>query len=245
MPTTPFRRFVYITGWGKEFLTELGQHYFKEPVDTIQTERTRSQGKIRHYFLDAANWNDVYSFIEFVCNCPSTKFYKGYRQNFIQMCNTALEKESSGYRIIDRIVTPITDAIEIAGIEEAVNSKYEFANRHLRSAQQLLSDRSNNPNKYQNSIQQSISAIESICRTLVPKTNTLGDALKKIDKQIHFQSQFKAGLEKLYVYTCNEDGIRHALMDDSKVSFDEAKFMLVACSAFVNYLTAKASVLND
>ena len=46
---------------------------------------------------------------------------------------------------------------------------------------------------------------------------------------------------QLYGYTSDEDGIRHAILnDDAVVGLDEAKFFLVACSAFVNFLIAKA-----
>ena len=42
---------------------------------------------------------------------------------------------------------------------------------------------------------------------------------------------------KLYGYTSDESGIRHAGRIDGKgTTFAEAKFMLIACSAFVNYL---------
>jgi hypothetical protein len=49
------------------------------------------------------------------------------------------------------------------------------------------------------------------------------------------------GLSKLYGWTSDAEGIRHALMDEPSLSFAEAKYMLVSCSAFVNYLTAKAA----
>jgi len=45
---------------------------------------------------------------------------------------------------------------------------------------------------------------------------------------------------KLYGYTSDSDGIRHALLKENKLNFEDAKFMLVSCSAFVNYLTIKA-----
>ena len=45
---------------------------------------------------------------------------------------------------------------------------------------------------------------------------------------------------KLYGYTSNEGGIRHALSEgDTPPTFDDAKYMLVSCSAFVNYLISK------
>ncbi len=40
---------------------------------------------------------------------------------------------------------------------------------------------------------------------------------------------------KLYGYSSDEDGIRHAILEEKEIGFDEAKFMLVACSGFVNY----------
>ena len=55
----------------------------------------------------------------------------------------------------------------------------------------------------------------------------------------------KLGFDKLYGYTNNKDtGIRHALMDNDGTyipSSSEAIFMIVSCSAFINYLNAKKS----
>ena len=45
---------------------------------------------------------------------------------------------------------------------------------------------------------------------------------------------------QLYGYTSDADGIRHALLDESDLDFEDAKFMLVSCSAFTNYLKGKA-----
>ena len=52
-------------------------------------------------------------------------------------------------------------------------------------------------------------------------------------------------LIKQYGYTSNEGGIRHALSDNSLApSYADAKFMLVSCSAFINYALAKAAELG-
>ena len=45
----------------------------------------------------------------------------------------------------------------------------------------------------------------------------------------------------MYGYSCDAEGISHALMDEPNLAFEDAKFMLVACAAFVNYLKAKAA----
>ena len=68
---------------------------------------------------------------------------------------------------------------------------------------------------------------------------TLGKALNKIDIDIH--PDLKEAFRKLYHWTSDAEGIRHALMDVPTVDSDDAKFMLVSCSAFVNYLIVKAN----
>lgn len=43
----------------------------------------------------------------------------------------------------------------------------------------------------------------------------------------------------LYGYTSDEDGIRHGGIDFKNAPAEDAKYMLVSCSAFVNYLIEK------
>ena len=91
-------------------------------------------------------------------------------------------------------------------------------------------------------IKESISAVESICCIIAKKTNaSLGDALKTLESKRNLKGQLKSAFEKLYNYTnSDKGGIRHAEgLFVSEVSFEEAKFMLVSCSAFVNYLIAE------
>jgi len=50
----------------------------------------------------------------------------------------------------------------------------------------------------------------------------------------------KSAFSALYGYTSDEGGIRHALIEkNSQVQIEDARFMLIACSAFVNYLISK------
>lgn len=59
-----------------------------------------------------------------------------------------------------------------------------------------------------------------------------------IDKKgVKIRPSLKEAYIKLYGYASNAKGIRHAgNIDGDEVSFAEAKFMLVACSEFINYL---------
>ena len=96
-----------------------------------------------------------------------------------------------------------------------------------------------------NSIKESISAVESICKMITnDSADTLGKALNKIEKDggIKIHPSMNAAFRKLYGYTSDSGGIRHALTDEkTPPDFEDAMFMLVSCSAFVNYVVSKAN----
>ncbi len=165
-----------------------------------------------------------------------------YQSRFIDECNSILEKELSAYRIINCKITSISDEIEIESIENALknNDKFKDVKTHLDTSLSYLSNREN-PD-YRNSIKESISAVETICK-IITGENTLGKALNNLEKSgIKINPSLKSAFEKLYTYTNDEKtGIRHALIDSEySPDFDEAKFMLVTCSTFINYLKAKS-----
>lgn len=162
---------------------------------------------------------------------------------FIHMLNNEFERLDYGYRIVNDRITDITSEEEKSSIEKAVNDSKVNVREHLNKAIEHYSAKPT-PD-IRNSIKESITAVEAVCRELTGE-DTLGKALKKLeDNGIVIQSQLKSGLEKLYVYTNQPDtGIRHALMDtDGKYvpTKDEAYFMLVSCSVFINYLRMKVA----
>jgi hypothetical protein len=109
---------------------------------------------------------------------------------------------------------------------------------HLNTALGHLGDR-HSPD-YRNSIKESISAVEALVNLINGTTSdTLGKALKRLNVEAH--PALADAFGKLYGYTSDADGIRHAAMDEPDLKFEDAKYMLVACSAFVNYLIAKAA----
>ena len=103
---------------------------------------------------------------------------------------------------------------------------------------ELYADREN-PN-YRNSIKESISAVESIARVVSELDKaTLGDALKAIDQSDQLHPALKEGFLKLYGYTSDEQGIRHAMLVEPNITAADARYFLVSCSSFVNYLKAQ------
>lgn len=183
--------------------------------------------------LTRACFNEVFDFIELVCK------YCRSKDDLVNEIDSVFEREYVGYRFVDGKITPITDKNEIESIEEACNNKFEGTRVHIKKAVGFIADRERKD--YKNCIKESISAVESICSIVAEqKKSSLGDALKNLKKKgVKIHPQLESAFSKLYDYTNSEKGIRHAEgLFESDVTFEEAKFMLVSCSAFVNYLTA-------
>ena len=89
-------------------------------------------------------------------------------------------------------------------------------------------------------MKESISAVEALCRIIEEDPNTtLGRLLNRLEEEEGLHPKLNKGFTALYHYTSEADGIRHGLTDNSTVGYDDAIYLLVTCSAFVNYLIAK------
>lgn len=180
-------------------------------------------------------WNQYYDLLEALLEHHSNG---GRKDEFRKQLNMVLEKEMSGYRLIGDQVTPIIEKYEVEAIEEAISQSKPYS-QHIQTALKLLSKREN-PD-YRNSIKESISAVESICFTL-SGSKKFEDALKTLQKKLNFHPALQGAFTKLYGYTSDGDGIRHALLEDGvNVGYEEAHFFLIACSAFVNFISSKTA----
>lgn len=213
----------------------LWRDFFKRTVDTVPSRWDAALSDVKDYFF-GCSWFVVYDFIEFIASLRIGEYFDFDR--FVDFCNGVLEREVAAYRFVDFKVTQITAEEEIAEIEQALSDANKPVAKHLRTALELLSDRKS-PD-YRNSIKESISAVEAACNLITGSKATLGQALKALEGKTEIHPAFKNALSSLYGYTSDASGIRHALMDEEKVDFADAKFMLVSCSAFVNYLKSKS-----
>lgn len=191
-------------------------------------------------------WYEVLDIIEFSIKWMHDNDMKhipyGKASNlFCQLINYEFERLNFAYRIVNCEIVEITSEQEINTIENAIESSPRNVKMHLNSALEKLAQRPNGD--YRNSIKESISAVEAFCREKTGES-TLGKSLSKLEKMnIIIPQSLKSAFDKLYEYTNHANtGIRHALMDDEgkyTPTADEALFMLVSCSAFVNYLSKK------
>jgi hypothetical protein len=220
------------------FFKKIWVYHFKKPLDTLPGAWFNIHKAIKNQYNDYT-WYEIYDFIEYVAN---NHFSSSNNKEFIKLCNSFLESELSAYRFVGGKITPITSQEEISEIEEALNisKPFKVVSTHIKSALALFSDKKS-PN-YRNSIKESISAVEAICKLITKEEKPqLGQALKILENEIGLHSALKKAFNNLYGYTSDAKGIRHALLEEAELYPEDAKFMLISCSAFVNYLISKIS----
>jgi hypothetical protein len=215
----------------EKYSTILWLYYFKKPVDTRPDSTYKTLQSIRSYFF-SCQWYEVYDFVEF-----TLRYLKS--DEITKIINDVLEQELSAYRFVGDIFTDITDQQEIEMLENAITDKdFPGVAAHLRRALELLSERES-PD-YRNSIKESISAVESLAKIITGKPKaTLGEAIGIIERQGKIHPALLEAFTKLYGYTSDKGGIRHAMLEDPNLTASDAKFFLISCTSFTNYLKSK------
>lgn len=214
-------------------------HFFKLPVDDLENYASRFLERVKVWFLKA-EFYQVYDLVEWIATNYSKSDYSDERERAERFCetvNSQLEQERSAYRFVSFQITPIVNSEEVEAVNQAAAPKHgaELTAAHIQAAIKLLSDRKS-PD-YRNCIKEAISAVEAAARFITGNEKaTLGDALKTLEKVKKLHPALKDGFSKIYGYSSDADGIRHALSDMPTVTETDARFMLVSCSAFANYL---------
>jgi hypothetical protein len=215
----------------ENFSTILWHSYFKKAIDTRPPSSYEQLDVIRKYYFSCL-WHEVYDFLEF-----TLRYFKD--TIITDLINQTLEQELSAYRFVGDVFTDITNEQEILMLEEAISDKdFPGVSAHLIRALELLSDRKN-PD-YRNSIKESISAVESLARIITKKPQaTLGQAINFIELKNRIHPALRDAFSKLYGYTSDQGGIRHSMLDEPDLTVADAKYFLLSCTSFINYLKSK------
>ena len=242
-----------------KMLLKMREYLFKLPIDGMELLADMLKGDLKER-ISKSNWCDVYDIVEYILNYDtfiggtydftrtSTKRPVIKKESdFVVAVRYILKREASAYTVIksgdEYQIAPVTNESEVEAIESAIQDSSDLGlknvSTHLQTALSHLSDRTN-PD-YRNSIKESISAVEAIAQKISGKPNgTLGECLKVINDKLPIHGALKGSFNQLYGYTSDGDGIRHALMDEPNLDLEDARFFLVSCSAFINYLIVKA-----
>ncbi|MBR3299079.1 MAG: hypothetical protein IKI64_07740 [Clostridia bacterium] len=228
----------YTTGI-EDMMIEMGVPY-EFPENKIIKQKNAK--RLEEFILKSGKWYTIFDFIEkYLGICDNEK-----AESISTSFNKILREEVSAYRILDNTVVPITNESELATIRETKQTKYNSVNTHISKALSLYADRQR-PD-YENSIKESISAVEAICCIITGQSGpsaTLGKAITKLkDRGVHIHPSMEKAFSALYGYTNDEHGIRHGSIDFTGANAEDARYMLITCSAFVNYLIEKWSKIS-
>lgn len=214
--------------------------FLKIPLTQLPYYEEDCRRYLEEVFM-ALEWYEVYNMMEYIIK------YKDDDKKaiFITAVNLTLRNEFSGYTLLNDEFIPITNQEEINSLIEAqtipATKGLQNICEHITKASSLLSKKPN-PD-YLNSIKESISAVEGACKILTgSKSGGITSTLTILSKKSKIHPSLRDGYIKIYGYTSDEGGIRHPMLNDSNVGFEEAKYMLVSCSAFVNYIIDKAAL---
>lgn len=210
---------------------------FKKPRDEMRGEEN-AWAAIKASVLNA-EWYEVLDMVEAI-----VKYLERYetartaelRDLFAEGFNISFERYLVGYRFIGNEITPIDSAAEAETVVTAQENAQGIpgARHSLNRAVELLADRQN-PD-YPNSIKESISAVESIVKKVTGE-GTLGAGLGKLEAAgLTIHPALRAAWSKMYGWTSDANGIRHAGIEAADADQAIAKYVLVVCSAFVSYL---------
>jgi hypothetical protein len=162
--------------WKSRF-NRMWADFFKLPLHKSHANFTgdKNSNAFIYDFFEKAEWYQVYDAIEFLVNLSNGSLSDSF--------NEILEKEVSGYRILNGLVVPISDSAQIdaiqSGLDSSNNLDLSVVNKHLATSLRLLSDRSS-PD-YRNSIKEAISAVESLTSILTNKKKpAIKDALREL-----------------------------------------------------------------
>lgn len=235
----------------QSFFRYIKSEVFCQQIDARKTENEDLCFSDINEVIMTASYDDVLTLIESIAEYWENEFRSYYEncryaleQESYGICeklNKLFKKEYVGYRFIDKQISPISDEIEVDTIKESLEYDLKVVSNHIQKAHGLLADREH-PD-YENSIKESISGVEAMCEIITGvrgKEATLGNMLKKLEQNgVMIHSAMKSAFNILYGYTSDANGIRHAGDIGGKNStFEEAKFMLLSCCAFINYLKA-------
>ena len=212
-------------------------NYFNQDLDQLPDFHDSYGQKgayqvLKEYFF-CCKWFELFNLLETIANDRSKLVSDDTRK----WMNDALEEHNAAYRFVGAEIAEITDKNEIQAIEAALATADSPVRAHLDAALRMLSDKE--APDYRNSVKESISAVEATCRLLTGHASaTLGDALKGVQ---NLHPAMSRAFRHLYGYTNDASGIRHSLTVEATITYADAKFMLVTCSAFMSFLKVAAN----
>ena len=235
----PYEQNYVISAPWEEIFRFIHIHFHNRPLDEWNPRVDLVKVDYRDC-IETLPFNKVFDLVELVIRHPKCPL------QFIENIKSAFAISNLAYIIngeepehIPTILPAVTQEEGVAlllSLQTLQEAGLSGGEAHLRKSSMCI-----NQGDWAGSVRESIHSVESVARTIDPKAKTLEPALKSIEKGGALHPALKEAFSKLYGFTSDEQGIRHALLtgDGADVGIDEAIFMLGACASFASYLWRK------
>ena len=227
---------AYVVGAWRDILMNVHWQHDHEPLDEWSNRYDKVYVNLRGR-IETNPFYRVFDLVQFVMRDETCPY------DFIESMAEIFSESRLAYIIYTNGTPTIVPAVTeeegqalVTSLQLLAHAGLQGSVSHLRKAAECI-----NSGEWASSVRESIHAVESVARQLNPEAVTLSSALKSLKVQSVLHPALEAAFSKLYGYTSDEQGIRHALLDreQASVGVDEAVFMLGACASFASYLWRK------
>lgn len=186
-------------------------------------------------------WWQFYDICEVIWLTLDSSYDRG---EFSTQVNTLVREEQLGFELRDGKVEKVGSGFIDAKVKEAryllKEPEFKGADEHFEKAIKALNMRPD-PD-VENCVKDAVSAIESVGRIIMKDEKALlSDIVKEMAKKGIIPKPLDQVIQKIYAYRGSEPGVAHGLVGPSKVTIDEAEFVLAMAAAIIIYLVKKRS----
>ncbi|HUU08429.1 MAG TPA: hypothetical protein VMW61_02790, partial [Dehalococcoidales bacterium] len=159
--------------------------------------------------------------------------------------NTLFREEQLGFELRDGKIEKVGSGFIDAKVKEAryllKEPEFKGADEHFEKAIKALNTRPK-PD-VENCVKDAVAAIESVGRIIVGDEKALlDDIIKDMAEKGIIPKPLDQTIQKIYAYRGGQPGVAHGLVGASKVTVDEAEFVLAMSAAIIIYLVKKRKI---
>lgn len=160
--------------------------------------------------------------------------------------NTLFREEQLGFEMRDGKIEKVGSGFIDTKIKEAryllKEAEFKGADKHFEKALKAINARPN-PD-VENCVKDAVSAMESVGRIIVNNEKALlSEIIKELAKKGTIPKPLDQAIQKVYAYRGDQPGVAHGLVGTSKVTIDEAEFVLAMSAAIIIYLVKKGKIV--
>ncbi len=191
-------------------------------------------------------WHQFYDICEVIwANLYSE--YSRHQEEFTEQVNTLFREEQLGFEIRGGKVEKVGSGFIDAKVKEAryllKEPEFKSADELFEKAIKALNERPN-PD-VENCIKDAVATVESVGKIIRKDKNArIDNIIKEAIQKGVIPRLLGDPIIKLYAYRGNEPAIAHGGIEPSKVTEDEAEFVLAITAAIIIYLVKKRSKLE-